>query len=300
MYSKNSMSPKIITSEIKRYRKDDFAEVRAEIAVRLRDRVSKILRWLAKRTSNLLSGKISKWLLECADDVAASRIEKAKVKLSRAVLFVKQNKAVLGAAAIALVSTITPIVVMLKNKQLLKEKMSSALTKAIQKGRLNYARNNKFETFKKIIVGSHKLGGVPELPFKKRQEKELYGEVQEDLNEDRLMVLKAIAIIKNPKSNESELSRAGKLINNATWSEKSMKHPKYTGAVGIITKKLFAKKLSSLNSLKENALDMLNKRRSLKDCLPSARRHNEVLEGVRDKISQMLRAIAKKCTGMFR
>jgi hypothetical protein len=91
-------------------RQDGFGEVKQEISERLHDKTSAMLRKLAKMTSRVLSGKLSKWLLECADEMSRGKVEKAKIKLEKALVFVRSHKLEIGGIAGSIAGTIALII----------------------------------------------------------------------------------------------------------------------------------------------------------------------------------------------
>lgn len=270
-------------SELSCYYYDDFAEVREEIATRIRNKISALLRALAKRTSNMLSGKVSKWLLECASDVSRGKVEKAKIRLAKVQIFVKRNKVKLGVAAVALASALTTIGVLLHNRALLKRKareaaeslsnkMKEGLTSIIRKSRNAFARKNKEEGgrpsqrgIETLVSNGKQLGGAIVTKIQKR-----ITNAVERINRNKLEMLDIIRLAKDPKFPKEKLTKLQARLASANESpriEGLFSGEELSKAKSSAIAKVMLKKSSELANLYHKANVLITKRMS--DCAPS-------------------------------
>lgn len=234
-------------NKLDRYYYDDFAEVREEIAFRIRNKISALLRALAKRTSNMLSGKLSKWLLECASSVSRGKIEKAKIKLTKIQIFVKRNKVKIGVAAVAIASALTTIGVLLHNRALLKRKareaaealsnkMKEGLSAIIRKSKNAFARENKEKGGRPSQRGKESLksygkqlglAGVAEKNFRSN-----VVEANQAFARKRLEVLEALRLARVPNQGPGDIKAMGERVEKIMKEVNKMKakSPSMAGA----------------------------------------------------------------------
>ena len=71
------------------------------------NKISRLLQSLAKKLSNVASGKISKVLLDCAGLIARGKTEKAKIKLEKVILFLNTSPVGRGIKSSSIVSAMT-------------------------------------------------------------------------------------------------------------------------------------------------------------------------------------------------
>lgn len=255
-------------NKLDRYYYDSFSEVREEIAFRIRNKISALLRALAKRTSNMLSGKLSKWLLECASSVSRGKIEKAKIKLTKIQVFVKRNKVKLGVAAVAIASALTTIGVLLHNRALLKKKAKEAaealgnkmkenLSSAIRKSRNAFAKENKEKGGRPSQRGKESLksygkqlglAGADENNFRRK-----LIEANQEFARKKLEVLEALRLAKVPDQRPGYIKEMGERVEKIMKEVNKMeaKSPSMAGAFNSNVKSILSTCSKALKEINE-------------------------------------------------